>query len=93
MGCVCIFYNGKKFHRVIKDFMIQGGDPNSKGTNTATYGTGGPGYTFADEINDVKLIRGILAMANAPSFNPNNRAHAKPDVFRNRAITDVFDSK
>ncbi len=46
------------FHRVIKDFMIQGGCP--QGT-----GTGGPGYTFEDEINDHKIVRGALAMANA----------------------------
>lgn len=59
------FYNGTKFHRVIKDFMIQGGDPNSKGTDTMTYGTGGPGYKFADEFNNHKLVAGSLAMANA----------------------------
>ncbi|MCU0308333.1 MAG: peptidylprolyl isomerase [Thermoleophilia bacterium] len=52
------FYDGTVFHRVIKDFMIQGGCP--KGT-----GTGGPGYVFGDEINDNKLVRGVLAMANA----------------------------
>src|SRR5512143_3655221 len=52
------FYNGLKFHRVIADFMIQGGCP--KGT-----GTGGPGYQFADEINGHKLVKGTLAMANA----------------------------
>jgi len=52
------FYDGLIFHRVIKDFMIQGGDP--EGT-----GTGGPGYTFEDEINDHKIVRGALAMANA----------------------------
>ena len=64
------YYDGVVFHRVIKDFMIQGGDPNSKGDNTATYGTGGPGYQFSDEINDVKLVRGVLAMANAgPNTN------------------------
>jgi cyclophilin family peptidyl-prolyl cis-trans isomerase len=64
------FYDGTKFHRVIKDFMIQGGDPNTKGTDWETYGRGGPGYTFPDEINDVKLVRGILAMANAgPNTN------------------------
>lgn len=64
------FYNGTLFHRVIKDFMIQGGDPLSKGTDKSVYGTGGPGYTFADEINDVKLVKGILAMANAgPNTN------------------------
>ena len=52
------FYDGLVFHRVIKDFMIQGGCP--QGT-----GTGGPGYTFEDEINDHKVVRGALAMANA----------------------------
>lgn len=59
------FYNDTKFHRVIKDFMIQGGDPNSKGDNVATYGTGGPGYKFADEFNQHKLVAGSLAMANS----------------------------
>jgi peptidyl-prolyl cis-trans isomerase B (cyclophilin B) len=52
------FYDGVIFHRVISDFMIQGGDP--QGT-----GTGGPGYTFEDEINPHKVVRGALAMANA----------------------------
>src|SRR5216110_2391732 len=52
------FYDGLIFHRVIKDFMVQGGCP--LGT-----GTGGPGYTFEDEINDHKIVRGALAMANA----------------------------
>ena len=59
------FYNGIKFHRVIKDFMIQVGDPLTKEDNTMLYGTGGPGYTFADEINNHKLVAGSLAMANA----------------------------
>ena len=52
------FYDGLIFHRVIADFMIQGGCP--EGT-----GRGGPGYTFEDEINDRKIVRGALAMANA----------------------------
>ena len=57
------FYDGLTFHRVIKDFMIQGGCP--QGT-----GTGGPGYTFEDEINQHKVARGALAMANAgPNTN------------------------
>src|SRR5438105_13224715 len=57
------FYDGLTFHRVIKDFMIQGGCP--EGT-----GTGGPGYTFEDEINAHKVVRGALAMANAgPNTN------------------------
>lgn len=64
------FYDGIKFHRVIADFMIQGGDPNSKGDDKTTYGRGGPGYQFADEINDEPLVRGILAMANSgPNTN------------------------
>ena len=56
------FYNGTKFHRVIKDFMIQGGDPLSKDANGA-WGTGGPGYKFKDEFNTHKLVLGSLAMA------------------------------
>jgi peptidyl-prolyl cis-trans isomerase B (cyclophilin B) len=57
------FYDGVIFHRVITDFMIQGGDPTGTGT-------GGPGYTFEDEINDHKIVRGALAMANAvPNTN------------------------
>jgi peptidyl-prolyl cis-trans isomerase B (cyclophilin B) len=57
------FYDGLVFHRVIRDFMIQGGCP--QGT-----GTGGPGYTFEDEINEHKVVRGALAMANAgPNTN------------------------
>lgn len=59
------FYDGTKFHRVIKDFMIQGGDPNSKLDDWSTHGTGGPGYRFADEFNNHPLVRGSLAMANA----------------------------
>ena len=57
------FYNGVIFHRVIKDFMIQGGDPTGTGT-------GGPGYTFEDEFNEHQVVRGALAMANAgPNTN------------------------
>ncbi len=59
------FYDGTRFHRVIKDFMIQGGDPNSKDDDWSNDGRGGPGYTFKDEINGHKLVRGSLAMANA----------------------------
>jgi len=59
------FYNGVKFHRVIKDFMIQGGDPNSKGSDTSIYGQGGPGYQFKNEDSGHKLVTGSLAMANA----------------------------
>ncbi len=57
------FYNGVSFHRVIRDFMIQGGDPTGTGS-------GGPGYTFEDEFNEHKIERGALAMANAgPNTN------------------------
>ncbi len=52
------FYDGVTFHRVIPDFMVQGGDPTGTGS-------GGPGYQFEDEINEHKLVRGALAMANA----------------------------
>jgi peptidyl-prolyl cis-trans isomerase B (cyclophilin B) len=57
------FYDGVIFHRVIPDFMIQGGDPTGTGT-------GGPGYEFEDEFNQHKVVRGALAMANAgPNTN------------------------
>src|SRR3954447_21695828 len=57
------FYNGVIFHRVIPDFMIQGGDPTGTGR-------GGPGYTFKDEFNNHKVEKGALAMANAgPNTN------------------------
>jgi peptidyl-prolyl cis-trans isomerase B (cyclophilin B) len=57
------FYDGVIFHRVIKDFMIQGGDPTGTGS-------GGPGYNFEDEFNQHKVVRGALAMANAgPNTN------------------------
>ncbi len=59
------FYNGTIFHRVIPNFMIQGGDPNSKNADRSTHGMGGPGYQFSDEFNDHKLVRGSLAMANS----------------------------
>ena len=57
------FYDGVTFHRVIPDFMIQGGDPTGTGR-------GGPGYTFEDEFNEHPVVRGALAMANAgPNTN------------------------
>ena len=65
------FYNDTKFHRVIKGFMIQGGDPLTKdSTQKSRWGTGGPGYQFEDEINSHKLVRGTFAMANSgPNTN------------------------
>jgi len=57
------FYDGLTFHRIIKDFMVQAGCPRGNGT-------GGPGYEFDDEINDHKIVKGTLAMANAgPNTN------------------------
>ena len=57
------FYDGLTFHRIITDFMIQGGCPDGTGT-------GGPGYTFEDEFNDHKVVKGALAMANSgPNTN------------------------
>jgi cyclophilin family peptidyl-prolyl cis-trans isomerase len=87
------FYDGVKFHRVIKDFMIQGGDPLSKDdSQMARWGTGGPGYAFLDEIGpDNKNNAGTIAMANAgPNTNgsqffintqDNNRLDPKHTVF------------
>ena len=83
------FYNGVKFHRVIKGFMIQGGDPLTKDdTKMAMWGTGGPGYTFADEItegnrNDI----GTISMANAgPDTNGSQ-------FFINTANNNFLDTK
>jgi len=64
------FYNGTRFHRVIKDFMIQGGDPNSRDDDWSNDGMGGPNYMFDDEFNSHKLVAGSLAMANSgPNTN------------------------
>jgi cyclophilin family peptidyl-prolyl cis-trans isomerase len=66
------FYNGTRFHRVIKDFMIQGGDPLSKDVNKKdVWGTGGPNYMFRDEVYaDDNMVEGDLAMANSgPNTN------------------------
>ena len=89
------FYNGVKFHRVIKSFMIQGGDPLSKDDSMINrWGTGGPGYTFADEIHsNNKNDKGTISMANAGpntngsqffiNTNNNNFLDTKHTVFGN----------
>jgi peptidylprolyl isomerase len=64
------FYDGTKFHRVIQGFMIQGGDPNSKGDDTSVYGIGGPGYTIEDEfVAGFSNVRGTISMANTGQPN------------------------
>ncbi len=64
------YYDGTKFHRVIKGFMIQGGDPNSKDANPANDGTGGPGWQVNAEFNPTPHKKGILSMAR--SGDPNS---------------------
>ena len=65
------FYDGTCFHRVIKDFMIQGGDPNTKDeTKKSSWGSGGPGYQIKAEFNDRPHTRGVLSMAR--SSDPNS---------------------
>jgi len=65
------FYDGTCFHRVIKDFMIQGGDPNTKDeARQRSWGTGGPGYQIKAEFNDKAHVRGVLSMAR--SSDPNS---------------------
>lgn len=59
------YYNGTLFHRVIPGFMIQGGDPNTKTPDKASWGTGGPGYTIKAEFNSRSHLRGIVSMARA----------------------------
>ena len=66
------FYNSTKIHRVIEGFMIQGGDPNTKGENESIYGQGGPGKTISDEFVEGELLtntRGTIAMANTGQPN------------------------
>ena len=65
------FYDGTAFHRIIKGFMIQGGDPNTKDpSKESSYGTGGPGYQIPAEFNERPHVRGVLSMAR--SSDPNS---------------------
>jgi peptidyl-prolyl cis-trans isomerase B (cyclophilin B) len=66
------FYDGTTFHRVVPDFVIQGGDPKTKdlGTPRGMHGTGGPGYTIKAEFNDTPHLRGTVSMAR--SSDPNS---------------------
>lgn len=63
------FYDDTKFHRVIKDVLIQGGDPYTKRADVSRYGTGDPGYFIKDEINDIPMKRGVVAMAHKGEKN------------------------
>jgi peptidylprolyl isomerase len=83
------FYDGVKFHRVIKDFMIQCGDPLTKDdAQKARWGTGGPGYTFADELTeDNHNVIGTISMANA---GPNTNGS---QFFINTADNTFLDAK
>ena len=61
------FYDGTIFHRIVKGFMIQGGDPNSKDpAKENSYGEGGPGYNIKAEFNDHSHDRGVISMARGP---------------------------
>lgn len=83
------FYDGTTFHRVIKDFMIQGGDPQTKDdVLMARWGTGGPGYQFEDEIHaNNRNAVGAIAMANA---GPNTNGS---QFFINTADNSFLDTK
>ncbi|MEN8184367.1 MAG: peptidylprolyl isomerase [Myxococcota bacterium] len=63
------FYEGTTFHRVIPEFMIQGGDPNTRDRDPRNDGQGGPGYFIQDEVNETSHVRGVLSMANSGSPN------------------------
>lgn len=66
------FYDGTAFHRIIKGFMIQGGDPYTKDPNASNlYGSGGPGYTIKAEFSQKKHVRGVVSMARRPG-DPNS---------------------
>ncbi len=83
------FYDGTKFHRVIKEFMVQGGDPLTKDNSLKNrWGTGGPGYTFADEIhsNNHNVV-GTISMANAGSDTNGSQ------FFINTNDNDFLDTK
>ena len=80
------FYDGTIFHRVIPDFMIQGGDPNTKSDDRSNHGMGGPGYSIKAEFNDTPHKRGILSMAR--SQDPNSAGSQFFIVVKDAAFLD-----
>ena len=80
------FYDGTIFHRVIPGFMIQGGDPNTKGDDRSTHGMGGPGYSIKAEFNDTPHKRGILSMAR--SQDPDSAGSQFFVVVKNSGFLD-----
>ena len=79
------FFDGTGFHRIIKNFMIQGGDPLSKNPSDPNLGTGSPGYTIPDEFNSHKHMPGVLSMAHSNAPNSGSSQffvmHGKPAPF------------
>lgn len=93
------FYDGTQFHRIVPKFVIQGGDPNSKGTDKETWGAGGPGYTIPGEMNDIGHTRGAVAMARQEDpdsagsqfyFTLSDRPELDPDLASKRVGYTVF---
>ena len=80
------FYDGTIFQRVIPDFMIQGGDPNTKSDDRSNHGMGGPGYSIKAEFNDTPHKRGILSMAR--SQDPNSAGSQFYIVVKDSAFLD-----
>ena len=80
------FYDGTIFHRVIPDFMIQGGDPNTRSDDRSNHGMGGPGYSIKAEFNDTPHKRGILSMAR--SKDPNSAGSQFYIVVKDSAFLD-----
>lgn len=80
------FYDGTIFHRVIPDFMIQGGDPNTRSDDRSNHGMGGPGYSIKAEFNDTPHKRGILSMAR--SQDPHSAGSQFFIVMKDAAFLD-----
>lgn len=86
------FYDGTAFHRIIKNFMIQGGDPNTKDpSKEEDFGRGGPGYQINAEFNDRKHERGVISMARSP--DPNSAGSQFFICTERNAATEYLDGK